>query len=61
MWINRKQWQELWQHITRANHELKGVQTDMGIVRNDVKWLKWLVCAVFLAVILGLAKQFIGV
>lgn len=60
MWIGRKHWREIWtqwqelrQHIITTNHEL-------GLVQRDVKWLKWLICAVFLAVVLGLAKQFIG-
>ena len=61
MWIGRKQWQELrgqWQqlrqHIITTNHEL-------GLVQRDVKWLKWLICAVFLGVALGLARQFLGI
>ena len=60
MWIRKEQWRELWAHITRTNHELETVQTDMGVVKNDLKWLKWLICAVFLAVILGLIKQFLA-
>lgn len=63
MWIGKSQWRELWEHITRTNHELGEVQKqtkDLPAMRNDIKWLKWLVCAVFLAVALGLAKQLIG-
>jgi len=61
MWISKRQiaefksgWATLSEHIIKTNHEL-------GVVQNDIKWLKWLVCAVFLAVSLGLIKQFIGV
>lgn len=54
MWIGKKKWDELWQHIHITNHEL-------GLVQKDVAWLKWLVCAVFLAVLVGLAKQFLGI
>ena len=64
MWITKKQWQELWGHITTTNHELGEVQKqtkDLPVMRADIKWLKWLVCAVFLGMVLGLLKQFLGI
>lgn len=36
MWIGKKKWHELWDHIRTTNREL-------GLVQRDVKWLKWLV------------------
>lgn len=59
MWINRKQWQELWAHITRTNHELGEVQKNMSIVRNDVKWLKWLVGLVVAGVLTLVLKSLV--
>jgi len=59
-------WQELREHgryIATINNEMGVVQEqtkDLPAMRNDVKWLKWLVCAVFIGVILGLLQQFFG-
>ena len=54
MWIGKKKWDELYKHIATTNYEL-------GLVQRDVGWLKWLICAVFLGVALGLLKQFLGI
>ena len=71
MIISRNQWQELWQeirghgkHIATINDELGAVQKDtkhIPVMRNNIKWLKWLVGAIFLGVAVGLIQQFFGI
>ena len=71
MFISKKQWLELWQeirgqgrHITTLNEEMGAVQEHtkyIPVMRNNIKWLMWLVCAIFLAVFVGLLKQFFGI
>mgnify|MGYP001105167914 CR=1 FL=1 len=52
-WVSKEQWQKLWKHIETTNREL-------GLLKKDVAWLRWLVAAVFLMVAGGLLKQFLG-
>jgi len=62
MWISRKQWQELWAHITRTNHELGEVQRqtkDLPAMRNDIKWLKWLIGLVVAGVLTLILKTLV--
>jgi len=61
MWPSSKKWKQLWAHIETLNGEMGQVQKDQHVIRNDIKWLKWLICAVFLAVLLGLLKSFLGI
>jgi len=71
MWINKKQWLELWQEIrgngkriATINDELGAVQKDtkhIPVMRNNIRWLTWLVCAIFIGVLLDLLKQFLGI
>jgi len=60
MWIRKAEWRQFLSHFKRVNDELGGVQKDMEVIRTDIKWLKWLICAVFVAVVLGLVRQYLG-
>ena len=63
----RKIWQELQEHgrrIATINDEMGVVQEqtkDLPAMRSDVKWLKWLVCAIALMVIASVLKLFLGI
>lgn len=59
----RKIWQELQKHgkhIATINDELDAVQKHtkhIPVMRNNIKWLMWLVCGVFLVVVGALLQQ----
>ncbi|GAG38889.1 unnamed protein product [marine sediment metagenome] len=63
----RKIWQELQKHgrhIAIINDEMGEVQKNtkhIPVMRNNIKWLMRLVCAIFLAVAVGLLQQFFGI
>jgi len=63
----KKVWEELHRqskHIATINDELGVIQKqteDIPVIRNNIKWIAWLVCAVFLAVAVGLLQQFFGI
>ena len=62
MWITKKQWQELWRHVTTTNHELGEVQKqtkDLPVMRTDIKWLKWLVGLVVAGVLTLVLKELV--
>ena len=50
MWISKKRWAEL---MGAVNHRLTKLETHM-------KWIRWLVCAIFLMVAGGFLKQLLG-
>ena len=63
----RKIWDELQKHgkhIATLNDEMGEVQKHtehIPVMRTNIKWLTWLVCAVFLTVAAGLLQQFFGI
>jgi len=63
----KKIWEELHvqgAHIAVINDELGAVQKDtkhIPVMRNNIKWLTWLVSAIFIAVAVGLLQQFFGI
>lgn len=62
MWISRQQWQELWNHITRTNHELSEVQRqtkDLPAMRTDIKWLKWFIGLIVAGVLTLILKALV--
>jgi len=60
-------WKELRKHtshISVINDEMGEVQEQTAhipAIRNDIKWLKWLIGAIFLGVAIGLLEQFLGI
>ena len=60
-------WQELQRHgrnIATINDEMGAVQEHtkhIPMMRNNIRWLTWLVCAIFVGVIVGLLQQFLGI
>ena len=71
MWVSKKQIQEVWrqvqkygEHVAVLNGEMSDVleQTKhVPVMRRDIGWLKWLVCAIFIGIVLGLIEQFFGI
>jgi len=63
----KKVWEELHRlggHIATINDELGAVEKQtkhIPVMRNNIKWITWLVCAIFLAVAVGLLQQFFGI
>ena len=63
----RKIWEELRKHgghISTINDEMGVVQEqtkDLPAMRTNIKWLTWLVGAIFLGVAVGLIQQFFGI
>jgi len=63
----KKIWNELCEHgkhIAIINDELGAVEKateHIPVMRNNIKWLTWLVCAIFIAVVVGLFQQFFGI
>jgi len=62
VWIGKRQWRELWNHITRTNRELGELQEqtkDLPAMRNDIKWLKWLIGLVVAGVLTLILKTLV--
>lgn len=68
MWVSGKKWLELWQEIRSHGRSIATINEEMGMVqeqtkhipvmRNNIKWIKWLICGIFLAIIVGLLQGF---